>query len=102
MRKQWEEAAESSMTLQEWWKQRVVGQGGLSGMGIGKFMKERWGWTWWKPSHEELHQESMRELLLEKFQTASFAELCNMNRAHHNTESLHQCISDIYNKVHNT
>ena len=51
-------------------------------------------------SKEKEAEERQRKLLLEKFQTASFAELCNMNRAHHNTESLHQCISDIYNKVH--
>lgn len=50
-------------------------------------------------TREKEAEERQKKLLLEKFQTASFAELVAMNRAQHNTETLYQCISDIYNKV---
>ena len=46
---------------------------------------------------EEVERE--RRNLIEKFQTASFSELCEMTARHAPQETLHQCLSEIYTKT---
>ena len=38
------------------------------------------------------------QVLLEKFQTASFAELCSITMANKPAESLYHCLNDIYGR----
>ena len=54
------------------------------------------------PSAKEREEaEAARRAMVERFQTASFGELCEMNAASRpaHTETLYQCITDIYCKV---
>ena len=48
---------------------------------------------------EKEAEEKAKKLMLETFQTASFKDLCELNAANRNTESLYHCLSDIYSKV---
>jgi len=43
-------------------------------------------------------EEKGRKQLQEKFQTASFGELCELTLANRNTETLYQCLADIYSR----
>ena len=52
-----------------------------------------------QPSPAEREQEERhRRALAEKFQTASFAELCSITIANKPTESLYHCLNDIYGR----
>ena len=42
------------------------------------------------------------QVLLEKFQTASFAELCSITMANKPAESLYHCLNDIYGRFGTT
>ena len=50
-------------------------------------------------SREKENAEMARKELLEKYQTASFGELCQMTLDSRPKETLYQCLSDIYSKV---
>ena len=55
-----------------------------------------------EPTQREKEEaERTRRAMLERFQTASFSELCEMSAASRpaHTETLYQCLSDIYSKV---
>ena len=55
-----------------------------------------------EPTQREKEEaERARRAMLERFQTASFSELCEMSAASRpaHTETLYQCLSDIYSKV---
>jgi len=52
-----------------------------------------------EPSMKEREvEEKGRKQLQEKFQTASFGELCELTLANRNTETLYQCLADIYSR----
>jgi len=52
-----------------------------------------------EPSMREKElEEKGRKQLQEKFQTASFGELCELTLANRNTETLYQCLADIYSR----
>merc|ERR1719410_892628 len=54
-----------------------------------------------EPTQREKEEaERARRAMLERFQTASFSELCEMSAASRpaHTETLYQCLSDIYSK----
>ena len=58
-----------------------------------------------EPTQREKEEaERARRAMLERFQTASFSELCEMSAASRpaHTETLYQCLSDIYSKVHSS
>jgi len=43
-------------------------------------------------------EEKKKKVLREKFQTASFSELCSITLANKPAESLYHCLTDIYGK----
>ena len=50
-------------------------------------------------SKEKEYAENARRELLEKYQTASFGELCQMTLDSRPRETLYQCLTEIYSKV---
>jgi len=48
---------------------------------------------------EKEEEERRRRQIREKYQTASFKELCEMTAANRPQESLHQCLNDLFNRV---
>ena len=50
-------------------------------------------------TREKEAEERAKKQLIEKFQTASFAQLCELNSANRHSDTLYHCLSDIYNKV---
>jgi len=49
-------------------------------------------------SREKEAEERAKKQLIEKFQTASFAQLCEFNSSNRHSDTLYHCLSDIYNK----
>ena len=47
---------------------------------------------------EREQEEKARKVMQEKFQTATFSELCSITLANKPAESLYHCLSDIYGK----
>jgi hypothetical protein len=59
--------------MQDWWRLHIVGAKGLEGIGLGRVLKEAWGFTWWKPTPAELQTVSVQQQLQHKFQITAAA-----------------------------
>lgn len=48
---------------------------------------------------EREQEERQKKVIQEKFQTATFAELCSITMANKPAESLYHCLNDIYGRT---